>query len=327
MERQVGFEFGIVRFFLLDNQEITFLFFLYTLDSTLRWAVLSSESPDGTGGLGLIDRQAHGEFFDASGAASIQGLMSWHLGSLFLDFEILEWTAANHYKFSALQIFTVSLSSIPDFHVFPRQAGCKDPVWDEPVNLASLWDKETATGWYLYRLAALDPTMWPAEKCCDTGADGPWCPGPCVCDQGLVSTFGGRVENKRSSGTHWCDFHTNSNCPAGLEHGTPLHCFTLPPWSVDPMGHAEVKVLVRSCINLSGIQSFMVSKLGAVPGQSHTFFRLVDGLNFRELQRLSQSLEKLGFDRGIETSRFILQYMSLYTILLFLYPCISFYNI
>lgn len=59
------------------------------------WAVLSSESPDGTGGLGLID----------------------------------------------------------------RQAGCKDPVWDEPVNLASLWDKETATGWYLYRLAALDPTM------------------------------------------------------------------------------------------------------------------------------------------------------------------------
>lgn len=51
MERQVGFEFGIVRFFLLDNQEITFLFFLYTLDSTLRWAVLSSESPDGTGGL------------------------------------------------------------------------------------------------------------------------------------------------------------------------------------------------------------------------------------------------------------------------------------
>ena len=76
MERQVGFEFGIVRFFLPDNQEITFLFFLYTLDSTLRWAVLSSESPDGTGGLGLIDRQAHGEFFDAAGAVSILGLMS-----------------------------------------------------------------------------------------------------------------------------------------------------------------------------------------------------------------------------------------------------------
>lgn len=39
------------------------------------------------------------------------------------------------------------------------KAGCKDPVWNEPVNLASLWDK-SATGWYLYRLAALDPSMW-----------------------------------------------------------------------------------------------------------------------------------------------------------------------
>lgn len=58
--------------FLLDNQ----FFFLYTLDLTLRWAVLSSESPDGTGGLGLIDRQAHGEFFYAAGAVSILGLMS-----------------------------------------------------------------------------------------------------------------------------------------------------------------------------------------------------------------------------------------------------------
>ena len=45
------------------------------------------------------------------------------------------------------------------------KAGCKDPVWNEPVNLASLWDK-SATGWYLYRLAALDPSMWaePRER-------------------------------------------------------------------------------------------------------------------------------------------------------------------
>ncbi|CAK9054063.1 unnamed protein product [Durusdinium trenchii] len=40
-----------------------------------------------------------------------------------------------------------------------REAGCKDRVWDEPVNIASLWEKESTTGWYLYRLAAIDASM------------------------------------------------------------------------------------------------------------------------------------------------------------------------
>ncbi|CAJ1336199.1 unnamed protein product [Effrenium voratum] len=40
-----------------------------------------------------------------------------------------------------------------------KEAGCEDPVWKEPVNVASIWDKESVTGWYLYRLAAVDPTM------------------------------------------------------------------------------------------------------------------------------------------------------------------------
>ncbi|CAE7647588.1 unnamed protein product, partial [Symbiodinium pilosum] len=41
----------------------------------------------------------------------------------------------------------------------PREAGCADPVFEETVNIAALWDKESDTGWYLYRLAAIDPTM------------------------------------------------------------------------------------------------------------------------------------------------------------------------
>ncbi|CAE7822693.1 hypothetical protein AK812_SmicGene15013 [Symbiodinium microadriaticum] len=43
--------------------------------------------------------------------------------------------------------------------LIPREAGCADPVFEEVVRVAALWDKDSNVGWYLYRLAAIDPTM------------------------------------------------------------------------------------------------------------------------------------------------------------------------